>query len=206
MVISNGSPDDLGFSIKPKKLVKAVGKGVKKVGKATAKAAVTVAKLPATLAIALVMKAATTVAGVVCKAPRPILVTAATGASVNIDAVSLFCAAMNAKNTGQIRAHLPAMIKLTARLAATGAFPAAGPALQALKYIPGLSGFAGTDDATELLDAMTEDEIGYALAGVSDDEINESLGIAPSANLGYGMGLGLGAVALASGLFFALRR
>jgi hypothetical protein len=188
---------DLGFSVK--KAVKKGASGVKKGVQKGVKVAVSIHTLP----LKLMLKAAVSISKVVCMAPKPALEAAAVAASVNVNLVPTFCHAVKIRNMGQIRGLLPPMIKMTAKLAATGAFPAAGPALQALKYIPGLSKFAGTDDGLEVIDNLGEGDLDFALGSfLDDDEIADSLGAPGSTNalLLLGLMAAVGGVGLYYGL------
>lgn len=218
------STDDR-FGISFKKLAKGVGKGISKGAKGVAKGAKAVGKvavsaalLPFKLAMAAVIKLAIPLGRALCMAPPPILSVGAASAGVSMNVVPMFCTALNLRNMGEVRRLLPPVLKIAVKVAATGAVPGVGPALSAirvvpgLKLIPGLKFLAGADANDDL--AMSDiNNFGYALAQMSDEELAgaidemSSFGAATlTPNVGYGVGVGVGALALATGLLFAFRR
>lgn len=180
----------LGFSIK--RGLKKVGRGVKKAGKGAAKGAVKVGKVgfKAGLFVAkigllpyyLLLKASKIIGKAVCAAPPAVLTTAATAANVNTAIPPAFCQAMRTGFTfTTARKLLPGMVKTAVKLSVTGAFPPAGPALRALKYVPGLSQFAGEEIDGALGASMeTVELLGLAdLAGALDPLDIALLGLTP---------------------------
>lgn len=201
---------DLGF--KPFKAVsrvaKGAAKGVAKGAKTAAKTAVKVAMLPVTLQLQIIQKVMVPIARTLCQAPEPVLRMGAAAAGVNPNVVPLFCQAVRVKNMSQVRALLPQVMKIAVKVAATGAFPAIGPALAAvrmipgIKMVPGLSFLAGANGGYVDLEGLDGEMLGQLteelLSGVTDEELGATFNIA---NVGVGVALGISLIAIGMGLF-----
>ena len=201
---------DLGF--KPLKSVRraasGAARGVARGAKAAGKAAVKVAMLPVTLQLQIIQKVMIPIARTLCSAPEPVLRMGAAAAGVNPNTVPLFCQAVRIKNMSQVRALLPQVMKVAVKVAATGAFPAIGPALAAIraipgiKMVPGLSFLAGANGGYVDLEGLDGEMLGQLteelLSGVTDEELGATFNIA---NIGVGVALGISLIAVGMGLF-----
>lgn len=214
-MVSIEGTDELGFSLR--KIGKGIAKGAKSVGKGVAKgakAAASVATLPFRLAMQAVLKLTIPLGRALCTVPKPILSAGATSASVNVNVVSMFCTALNLRNMDEVRKLLPPVLKIAVKVAATGAVPGVGPALAAiravpgLRLIPGLSFLAGTAVAGDPITA-TIDGFGAALESISDADIaaaidgNDLDGGLEASNGAFWIAA-LGTLALGVGLYGAL--
>ena len=215
----------LGFGIKSiSRGVKSAGRGIKKgagatarAGKFVAKTAVKVALLPLQLQLKIIQKIMIPVARQVCAMPQPVLVIGATAAGVSVNVVPLFCKAVQLKNMGEIRRLLPTVLKIAVKVAAAGAFPPIVPvlatirAVPGLQLIPGLRFLAGVEqnEASQIITASELDHfgdaMGYALAGIDDNELAAAMGFSLPKKVGLPLVFGLGAIAMGTGLYIATR-
>lgn len=130
--------------------VKGVVKGTTGVAKVAVKGAVGTVKLAANLALLplrFLVKATVKLGRTLCNAPEPMLKLAATQAGVSPSFVPMFCKTIreNRVSLGAVRRLLPPALKISSKLAATGAFPPLVPILAVVKRIPFVSRLAGSE-------------------------------------------------------------
>jgi len=196
-----------------KKIAKGIEKGAKKVGKV----AIAPYKIIGKLTLQVLMKAAIPLAKVICKVPVNLIQVGALAAGMDItDATQkreLFCKAVKVKKFSDIRKFFPDMLKIAIKVSATTSIPGLGPALMVAKRIPGLSkilsfagpGGVGDADPVELLDSLSYGEMAAGLAGISDDELAEGLGLWGSDDTVQALTL-VGLLAVAGGALYAATR
>jgi len=158
-------------------------RGVKSGTRVVVKAGKTAVQLHK-LALKLALAFAIRLGKVICATPEGVLRIGAASAGVNFDIVPLFCQALRVRNIATIRANLPAIIKLALKLTASSAVPGLGPVLATMKFVPGLSKFAGAPLAASLghaddtyLGNWSEAEIANEIASMADSEIADALGL-----------------------------